>query len=305
MTRPSGFPLLLPIIIMCGAIGAVLALVAANAALAASPPARSSPTGRVLVVCSPGSPGDTAEAQPTMDSFARAAERSSRWPQGSLEAVYFETAEAGLARLERPDAALAIVPPSFLSKYGKELSLKPRMEAILASGKPESWSLVAKKGKITSPDSLKGWEVTGAPGFAPEFVRGELLKEWGVLPADSRVTFTPRVLTALQRASEGEEVAILLDSAGTEALSSLPFAADLEIVARSRTSPAAFLCTVGNRLPAAEADALVRGLSHLGGKEGGAEVLKSMRLSRFVPIKRATPHGTPASHERPPQAAGH
>src|SRR6059036_784782 len=42
---------------------------------------------RTLVVCAPGYPGTTEEAQPTMDAFARAAEAAAGWPAGSLHAV--------------------------------------------------------------------------------------------------------------------------------------------------------------------------------------------------------------------------
>ena len=266
---------------------------------AASSTTGPSPSGLFLVVCSPGSPGTTLQAQPTMDSFARAAAVSAGWPEGSLGAAYFETAETGLTRLRQPDAALALVPPAFLAQYGEELALKPRMEAVLETGKPELWSLVAKKGKISSPASLKGWEVSGAPGFAPDYVRGDLLKEWGPLPADARVTFTARILTALRRAAAGEPVAVLLDSAATASLPSLPFAGDLEVVARSRPVAGAILCTVGSRMTSRDSDSLIRGLSHLPEKEGGAEILKSLRLSSFRPLGQGLSASPPRLPGRP------
>ncbi len=231
------------------------------------------------------------QAQPTMDSFARAAGLAAGWPEGSLGAAYFETTEGGLARLAKPDAVLALVPPAFLSRYGGDLGLKPRMEAVPESGKPEVWSLAARKGRVSSPSSLKGWEVIGAPAFAPDFVREDLLGEWGALPADVRITFTARILTALRRSASGEDVAVLMDSAQTGALSTLPFAADLEIVWRSRPLPAALLCTVGTRLPVADVEAMVRGLGGLAKREGGAEVLQSLRLSRFTALETGAETG--------------
>ncbi len=219
-----------------------------------------------------------------MDAFARAAGLSAGWREGRLGAAYFETAEGGLDRLSRPDAVLALIPPAFLSRFGRNLDLVPRMEAVLESGRPEIWSLAARKGRVSSPSSLKGWEVTGAPGFAPDFVRDVLLEKWGRLPADARITFTARILTALRRAAAGEDVAVLIDSEQTAALSTLPFAGDLEVVGASHPLPGAVLCTVGSRLAAAEADALVRGLAALVKREGGPEVLQSLRLSRFATL---------------------
>ena len=132
---------------------------------------------------------------------ARAAERY----DAATARTYFQRAIAASRPQERmqirrmADASLALVPPAFLARYGQELGLKPRMEAVLESGNQEIWSLVVKKGSVSSPAGLQGWEVTGAPGFAHDFVRGELLKGWGALPPDARITFTARVLTALRR----------------------------------------------------------------------------------------------------------
>ncbi|HEY4771189.1 MAG TPA: hypothetical protein VIH51_11210, partial [Myxococcales bacterium] len=51
-----------------------------------------------LVVCAPGSPGNTAEAQPAMDALARSLERAAHLPDGEVAAEYEET-EAGCSRL--------------------------------------------------------------------------------------------------------------------------------------------------------------------------------------------------------------
>src|SRR5262245_3547408 len=64
---------------------------------------------RILVVCSPGSPGSTLQAQPTMDQLAGAVAQTASWPAEALGALYFETAEAGRQRLESGDAAWALV----------------------------------------------------------------------------------------------------------------------------------------------------------------------------------------------------
>src|SRR5262245_60482299 len=127
-----------------------LTLVPLTAALS-SPP-------RVLVICSPGSPGTTEQAQPTMDELARAIGAAQGAQAVPMSAVYYETAEAGLARLAGDDAAVAMVPLPFLIRYGDPLSLQPKLEAAQTSG-PVTWSLVAKKGLVTGPASLAGWEL--------------------------------------------------------------------------------------------------------------------------------------------------
>lgn len=234
-----------------------------------------------LVICAPGYPGTTAQAQPSMDSFARAAERAAGWAEGDLGAVYHEAEAAGLERLGDAEAALALVPLPFLLEHGEKLGLHPRLRVVQEAGADEVWSLVAPRGQVTSPASLEGWEVTGTPAYAPGFVRGPALGGWGELPATARITFTPRPLSALRRAAAGEKVAVILDRAQTEALASLPFAEDLEIVTRSGPLPGALLCTVAGRIDEARAGALIEGLLRLHEKEGGAEILRSLRMTRF------------------------
>src|SRR5438105_2858601 len=61
-----------------------------------------------LVVCAPGYPVNTAEAQPAMDSLARALARATHSPEGSFTAVYEETAAGGVQRLQQKESALLI-----------------------------------------------------------------------------------------------------------------------------------------------------------------------------------------------------
>ena len=246
--------------------------------------AAGAPVKRVLVVCSPGSPGDTQQAQPTMDAFASAIENAARLAAGSLGAVYHESTEGGLPRLKQPDATLALVPLPFLLRYGEELRLNPRLEAVPEWGPAEIWNLVAKKGSALKAESLSGWEVTGSPGYAPDFVRGALLGDWGTLPEDVKIIFTARAVAALRRAASGEKVAVLLDRTQAAALSSLPFGADLEVAYHSKPLPSAFLCTIGDRFPAADAASLMKALPLMHENESGKEALKEMRLEKFLPL---------------------
>ncbi|HEY3174230.1 MAG TPA: PhnD/SsuA/transferrin family substrate-binding protein [Candidatus Polarisedimenticolia bacterium] len=267
----------------------VMALLATSGGAAQpTPPApQTSPApARMLVICSPGSPGTTAQAQPTLDAFAAAAGKSAGWPSGTLGAIYFESADAGIARLREPDAALAMVPLPFLIAHGSELSLAPRLSAVAQTGPSEVWSLVAKKGSVAAPASLDGWEVTGTPGYAAGFVRGAILSGWGPLPEGAKITFTPRPLGALRRAAAGEKVAVILDAAQTAALASLPFAPELEVIHTSRPLPGGYFCTVGDRLPAAEGAKVSAGLARLHETDGGKEILKTMRMTRFEPVDR-------------------
>jgi len=237
------------------------------------------------VVCAPGYPGSTGEAQPAMDAFAAAAAAAAGWPAGALHAAYFETEKGGLERLAQADAALALVPLPFYLGYREALHLAPRLQAVMAGGEAnERWTLVAGKGKVVHAADLDGWEIVSLAAWAPRFVRGPALAAFGELAASAKITFSGAVLSALRRAAAGEKVAILLDGPQAAALASLPFAASLEIVHRSAPLPVSVLCLVGSRLPAARATTLLAALPTLGDTETGAAALAGLRLSAFLPV---------------------
>ncbi len=259
---------------------AAMAAVSSLVLLGAAPP-------KVLVVCAPGSPGNTAQARPVMDSFASAAEREAGWPEGSLTAIYLEKAEPGLARLAQLDAVMALVPLPFYLQHGPALGLAPRLQVVRESGAGETWSLMAKKGAVASAAALAGWEIAGAPLYAPAFLRGPVLGGWGTLPVSTTVRFAPAILSFLRRAAAGEKVAVLLDAAQSAALPSLPFAGDLETVYRARPLPGTLLCTIGDRAKGPEFERLLKGLARLHEKPEGADILKAMQMIRFEPADLA------------------
>ena len=165
----------------------------------------------VLVICAPGYPGNTEQAQETMDAFAAGAEMEAGWPGGSLRAAYFETAEGGFERMQESDVGLAMVPLAFLLEFGHRLLLEPKLVVVPEAGADEVWTLVAGKGLVKHPTSLAGWELTGRDGYAAGFVRNVVLAKWGTLPAETRITFTSWLLSALRQAAKGEKIAVLWD----------------------------------------------------------------------------------------------
>lgn len=238
----------------------------------------------LFLACAPGYPGTSAEAQPHMDAFAAAVARGAGWSTASLGAGYEPTEQGGLARLSQRETGVALVPLPFWVKHTRALALEPRMQVVLqgASGPTEVWALVAKKGRVASPTALAGFTLASTAGYAPGFVRGAL-SGWGKLPESVKVIESSQVLSQLRKAASGADVAVLLDGAQTAALSSLPFAAELEVVARSEPLPSGFVVTVGQRLPSAKRRSLEQSLVKLSADPAGA-TLQAMRMSRFLPM---------------------
>lgn len=246
--------------------------------------AAAEPPSITLVACAPGYPGTTAEAQQAMDAFAAALARATGWPPARIAATYLPTEKEGLARLAAPGTAVALVPLPFLLQHRAALGLTPRLAVEQKGlGPAETWTLVAKKGRVRAPADLASFSVVSIAGYAPGFVRGVLGPAWR-LPATAKVVESAQVLSAMRKAVKGEDVALLLDGAQGAALPGLPFAADLEVLARSAPLPAAVVATAGTRLAAARWAELEKGLLALPGDPAGAAALDTIRMVKFAPV---------------------
>ncbi len=236
-----------------------------------------------LVAWAPGYPGDTAQAQETMDGFAALLASAAGWEARRVSAEYHETEQGGLERLAT-DATLALLPLALYIKHGEELQLEPLAQTVQPSGSAkESWSLVAARARVTGPEALDGWEISGIPSYAPAFVAGTLLGAWGQLPQSARFVTSSRVLAAIRRARANENVAVLLDGAQTDALSRLPYADELEIVARSPAVISGLLVSVGE-ISSTDSTPLFEGLMHIHERPESAAVLRTLRLKRFEQV---------------------
>ncbi len=262
------------------------ALLAAGLLLLAAPPALAAPTRLTLVTCAPGFPGTTAEAQPAMDALAAALSRAAALPE-PLSATYLPREADGVARLGQPDAAVALLALPFFLAHEAALGLTPRLQVELAGGGTlERWTLVAKKGRVASPSDLAGFTVLSTAGYAPAFVRGAL-GAWGRIPPAATVAPTTQLLSSLRKAASGADLALLLDGAQAASLASLPFAAELEVVARSAPLPGSVVATIGGHLPAARWPPLEKALLGLHAEPAGAAALAGVRMVRFAPLDAA------------------
>jgi hypothetical protein len=258
----------------------------ALALLAAAGPALAAPQGpAAIIICAPGYPGTTQEAQESVDALASALTKANGPAGGTFSATYLNAEEDGVARLSRKDASVAMVPLPFYVKHAAALSLHARLAVVRQGGKGplETWTLVAGRGRVASAAALSGFTIASIAGYSPEFVKGAL-QGFGTLPTDARIVFSNQVLSSLRRAAAKEPVAVLLDGEQAAALSTLPFAEQLEVVARSSPLPGALVATIGDRLESSRWRALEKALLALPGTPEGSAALLGVRMQGFAPL---------------------
>ena len=209
--------------------------------------AAATPQPVTLVICAPGYPGSTKEAQPSMDTLAKAVSAAAGTPTLPVAAEYYETEDAGVARLKAAAPSLALVPLPFYLSHASALKLQAaRLRRSRKTGsRTVTWTLVAKKGRVASPADLSGFTIVSLAGYAPGFIKNVALAKWGSLPADVTFQANGQVLSALRKAANGDRIAVLLDATQAASLPTLPFAAELSVVATSPPVPGIVVCTVG------------------------------------------------------------
>ena len=234
-----------------------------------------------IVVCSPGSPGSTEDAKAAMDAFASAVSAKAGVP---LAVIYDPSEDAGAGRLK--ESGIGIVSLPFFLKHEKDLALHARLE-VVQKGRPalDRWALAAQKGRVKRADALAGFTITSNAAFAPGFVRGAVAAELGAVPANVQLMQSTAVLSALRRAADGEASAVLLDGPQTAALASLPFAAKLEVVARSPEMPVALVVTIDARVPDKTWSGLAGAFLGLASDPNAATALDGVHISKFGPVE--------------------
>jgi len=231
-----------------------------------------------LVVCAPGSPGSTAEAQPAMDALAASLARSAQLPAGGIAAVYEETEAGCLRRLGQKDAALVLATLPFFLAHEQDLKLAPHLSAMPQGGEAlERWTLVA--GKDHSP-SLEGYKVQSNAGYSKRFVRAMAPK----LPKTVEIEPLAAVLSALRKAADGEKVAVLLDGAQSASMSTLPFASSLSVLDQSPPVPVALVATVSKRIDEQRWKDMEAAFLRLAEDKTARTALDGVRMAGFVPI---------------------
>jgi hypothetical protein len=266
----------------------VAASIAASSATAIAPGTALAvePSRATIVFCAPGAPGTTDEAQPAMDAFAAALAAKAQLSAEAMGATYASSEDAGIARLRAADASVAIVSLPFFLKHERSLALRAELQPV-PQGRAglERWSLVARKGRVATPEALEGFTILSTAGFSPGFVRGPALGSWGRLPASVRIVQSAAVLSALRRAAGGEQVAVLLDGTQEAALPTLAFASELEVVARSPALPVGIVAAVDTRIPPARWERIRAAFRELPSDRAGSEALAGIRMSRFEPLE--------------------
>ena len=231
-----------------------------------------------LVVCAPGYPGSTEEAQPAMDALARSLAKAAHLAEGSLAALYEETEPGCMRRLAQEESSLLLATLPFFLVHEQELRLVARLSAMPQGGETlERWTLVTGK---EHPPSLDGYTVESSAGYSKRFVRAMAPK----LPGRVEIQQSSAVLSALKRSANGEKLAVLLDGSQAAAMAKLPFAGSLAVLETSPPMPVALIATLRKRIDDRRWNTLETAFLRLAEDRAAREALDGVRMAGFQPL---------------------
>ncbi len=197
-----------------------------------------------VVLCLPGFPGSTTQAQPYVDQMLRYLETKLGQPPQSISGTYIPDGAAGTERITRTKPELALVGPSIYAGQHKALKMKVVAKVSIDGRGEETYSVLTRLDGPKELSELKGKKLIGAVVNDSRFVVRVLLD--GRLPLDSVILETQkRPLKALRQVLSGKADAAIVDRAVVEHLPSLDFAKDLKIIHTSKPIPAPAVVVIG------------------------------------------------------------
>jgi len=232
-----------------------------------------------LLLCLPGFPGTPAQAQPYIDKMLRHLEQKLGKPEGSISGVYLSDGVEADRAIKNKRPSVALVGPSILAANHKALGMKVIAKLEVAGRSQETYSIVAKKGGVSSVAGLAGKRLSGVVVNDEKFVVNVLLDK--AVPMGSlQLVPQKRPLKSLRDVARGEADAAVVDQSVVDSMQELPEAADLVVIYTAKAVPAPAVVVMGDGL--ADAKALSGALVGMCGRPDGKELCKTLTLTSIT-----------------------
>jgi hypothetical protein len=226
----------------------------------------------------PGEAGSTLEAQPVLDAFFAAVNKSIA--PDAIAGSYFNTIDGGLAYLRKEKPAVGIVSAAAWAQQRDKLGAAKAILATLplpGGTATERYALVGTASVIKPTAKLLSSEP-----MTIEFVRAQLFPK---LPPAAVITQTPQMFSNLRKIAEGQLDAVALltpTEAASLARLSAPWAKSLKVIAQSEPIATARVVLFDAGWTAVQKfkDALLS----LGADPAAQPMLEEMRLKGFADL---------------------
>jgi ABC-type phosphate/phosphonate transport system substrate-binding protein len=236
-----------------------------------------------VLICYAGGPVQSQDAEAATASMLRVVEESGSWSPGSMTGVFIsEVKECGM-RLDEQKPPFAITTLGTFLTYHEKLGLIPLAQPVIDGSSMERYRIMVRKGMYASLESLKGKTVGGALVDEIEFLKRVVLR--GAVDVESFFILksSRRVLHCLRSLAKGELDAVIVNSQQYRAITSLPFAGELEAIFTSEEIPMVGIVANGQRTTADERNRFAHALSQVCKHQEGKQLCDLFGVENFVP----------------------
>jgi len=232
--------------------------------------------GKDMLLCLPGFPGSSVQAQPYVDKVLRHLESKLGWPALSMRGVYIPDGEKALKKLQAKKPEIALVGPSIYASQHKALKMKVIAQVEVRGQAHQTFSVVTKVGGPKTLAALKGKSLKGSVVHDPKYVHNILLD--GKVPDGSiKLESANRPLNALRSVARGQADAAIVSQDVVNHMKELPFASELGVIYTSKPVPPPAIVVMGEGVK--HAQKLTKILVGMCKQPGGKDLCKTLTLT--------------------------
>jgi phosphonate ABC transporter substrate-binding protein len=189
------------------------------------------------VVCYPGGPVNTRDAQSAMGSMLRVVERVGQWPENRFDSLFTSKIDECRKQIAEKKPKFAITSLGLYLELRNPHNLLPVVRPRIKGRTSERYRVVVQKDKYKSLDELKGKNLGGTVLAEQSFI-GKIVFAGKVDPAGFFVLQpSNQAIRALRALDKGELDAVILNEQQYAGLSSLHLQTPLEVVFTSEEIP--------------------------------------------------------------------
>jgi ABC-type phosphate/phosphonate transport system substrate-binding protein len=233
--------------------------------------------GGDLLLCLPGFPGTTQQAQPYIDKMLRHLEGKLGAAAGSMSGVFLPDGEEAVAQLSQVKPGLALVGPSVLAGNHERLGMKVIGKLIINGKEQETYSVVTARTGPSDVAELEGKKVSGTVVHDDRYVSNVLLDR-KVPPGSMKLESQKRPLKSLRDVARGLTDAAIVDQSVVDHMAELEFAGDLRVIYTSKPVPAPAIVIIGDG-PEAGAKKIKDVLIGMCERPDGKELCKTLMIT--------------------------
>lgn len=242
------------------------------------------PSGPITVlICYPGGKVNSQEAKSVTDSMLQILEESGGWPRGTISSQFTSESEDCRKYLTEKKPQFAITSLGIFLEHRADLNLLPLVQLRIQGSSTDTYRILVRQGAFTSIEELKGKILGGSLLQDPTFLK-RIIFQGSVDPASYfTLQNSRRVLRSLRDLSMGKLDAVMVNDQQYQALGSLPFADQLQVVFTSKAVPLLGVAANGNSTSADDRRRFSQALYNICSRQNGKQLCELFGLEAFVP----------------------